>query len=167
MDIRIAGIEPESVVDGPGLRFVIFAQGCLHKCAECHNPQTHPLNGGKLTTTEELYYQIFSLPLITGVTFSGGEPFLQAAAFAELAALTKRKRLSVLVYTGYTWEALVEHSQFHSDFFDLLNVADYLIDGRYEHTHRSLNIPFRGSKNQRFIDVRASIESGEAVEVAV
>lgn len=91
MKIRIAGISKESLVDGPGIRYVIFAQGCLHNCIGCHNPSTHPLDGGYLVDINEIYNDIISNKFIDGVTFSGGEPFLQVNEFTEIAKKLKEK----------------------------------------------------------------------------
>lgn len=168
MDIRIAGMEQHSVVDGPGMRIVIFSQGCLHHCKGCHNPDTWPLNGGELTTTGEIMKRVREERMITGLTFSGGDPFLQATAFTELGRDAHEMGLDVVVYTGYTWEALLEHTAFgHEDFRQLIFETDFLVDGRYEHEQRTTTTPFRGSRNQRFIDVGKSLELGRTVEVAL
>lgn len=165
MHIRIAGIERQSVVDGPGIRFVIFGQGCPHRCKGCHNVETWSRNGGSLTDTGEIFRLIRGEKMLRGITFSGGEPFEQPAAFAELADLCHSINLDVFVYTGYTWEALLEHAAYHDDFKNLISQADFLVDGRYLHEQRTLSMPFRGSKNQRLIDVQRSLNEGEAVEV--
>lgn len=106
--LRVSGIVEESIVDGPGYRFTVFTQGCLHGCPGCHNPQTHPLDGGTEVSADALFDQgLQRNPLLRGVTFSGGEPFLQAAALAPLAArIHAQTRLDVVTYTGYTYEAL-------------------------------------------------------------
>ena len=101
--IRISGIIPESIVDGWGIRFTIFSQGCELDCPSCHNPQTHDINGGYEMDINDIFNKIRSTPIISGVTFSGGEPFLQAQAFSELAEMIHNQtKLDIITYTGYT-----------------------------------------------------------------
>lgn len=145
MNIRIAGIVPESITDGEGIRFAIFMQGCLRKCKGCHNPSTHDLNGGKVVDTSELIEQIKSNPLLAGITLTGGEPFLQIAPAAELAKAAKNLDLNVWCYTGYKIEELPINA------FELLEYVDVLVDGEYIESQRDLELKFRGSKNQRII----------------
>lgn len=164
MKIRLAGIVKESVVDGPGLRYVVFAQGCPHRCRNCHNPETWDLEGGELKDVEEIVRDIEKNPLLRGVTLSGGEPFLQAEAMAYLAEEVKKRNLNVVVYTGYTWEELQEMAREQEGVKKLLELADYVVDGPYVEELRDLNLPFRGSSNQRFIDVRATMAAGKVVE---
>ena len=109
MTLRIAGTANDSFVDGPGIRFTIFTQGCPHNCKGCHNPQTHDFNGGELVDTAELLEKAKANPLLDGVTFSGGEPFCQAEALAELGKELKAAGLNIITYTGYTFEHLYEH----------------------------------------------------------
>ena len=155
-DIRIAGIVRESIVDGPGLRFVVFAQGCPHKCKGCHNPETHSFGGGKICEIEELLKAIGENPLLSGVTFSGGEPFSQPAAFFELAAgiRTRYPNLNILSYTGYTYEELETMAEKNQTVWALMSLCDYMIDGRYIEEERDLTLDFMGSRNQRFIELR-------------
>jgi len=160
--IRVAGIVKESVVDGPGLRFVVFAQGCKHNCPDCHNPETHPFDGGKLMKINEIIEMIDN-PLLSGVTFSGGEPFEQAAAFAELAAEVKKLGLNVLTYTGYTFEQIIFLSKENKAWMDLLRLTDILIDGPFIISKKDLSLKFRGSSNQRIIDVQKSLIEGRVV----
>jgi len=152
--IRIAGIIKESIVDGPGIRMVVFAQGCKHNCPGCHNPETHPFDGGTLVTIESILAQAKSNPLLDGLTFSGGEPFEQAEAFALLARETQKLNLDVVTYTGYTYEYLRKNASRHRGWDALLDETDILIDGRYEADKRNLLLKFRGSENQRMIDVK-------------
>lgn len=158
--LRIAGTVNDSIVDGPGLRFSIFAQGCPHKCRGCHNPQTHDFNGGNEISTAELISRIKANPLLSGVTLTGGEPFAQALAFAELAQEVKRLQLNVITYTGYIFEDLLAVPEYLS----LLKFTDFLIDGPFDETKKSLGLNFRGSSNQRIIDVQESIRTGCTVE---
>jgi len=151
--IRIAGIIKESIVDGPGIRMVVFAQGCKHKCPGCHNPETHSFDGGSLVTVDSILEQAKRNLLLDGVTFSGGEPFEQAEAFAALAKGVKKLNLDIMTYTGYTYEYLRENSSRHRGWSALLDETDILVDGRYESDKRNLLLKFRGSENQRIIDV--------------
>ncbi|MCL6610803.1 MAG: anaerobic ribonucleoside-triphosphate reductase activating protein [Peptococcaceae bacterium] len=157
--IRIAGVSGESVVDGPGLRFVVFAQGCPHRCRGCHNPETWDPAGGREVTVGELLDQIRSNPLLRGVTLSGGDPFMQAVPLAELARGVKEMGKDVITYTGYTWEQILEMAERDEGVKSLILQTDILVDGPYIHDQRDLNLVFRGSANQRVIDVRASLEA--------
>ena len=107
MEIRIAGTSNDSIVDGPGIRFTIFVQGCPHHCKGCHNPQTHSYDGGKVIDTDELLEKILANPLLDGVTFSGGEPFVYAKQLADLARKIKQNNLNIVTYSGYTFERLI------------------------------------------------------------
>jgi len=159
--LRIAGRLRESIVDGPGIRYVVFTQGCPHRCPGCHNPHTWPMEGGEETTVSSLLAEIRLDPLLQGVTLSGGEPFLQAGALAELAEAVRFEGLDVWTYTGYTWEELMENE--NPAWKLLLEQSDVLVDGRYEQLLRSYGARFRGSSNQRLIDVRNSLILGSAV----
>ncbi len=163
MELRIAGTVNDSIVDGPGIRFTVFVQGCPHNCRGCHNPQTHDFNGGTITDTEELLEKIKSNPLLDGVTFSGGEPFCQAGALASLGKEIKKLGLNIVTYTGYTFEQLYS-SREQNNWNDLLKVTDVLIDGPFILEQKDWEIKFRGSSNQRYIDCQKSLEQGIAVE---
>jgi len=152
--IRIAGIIKESIVDGPGIRMVVFAQGCKHNCPGCHNPDTHSFDGGTLVTVNSILEQARKNPILDGITFSGGEPFEQAEAFAVLAQEAKKLNLNIVTYTGYTYEYILENSSKFSGWEALINETDILVDGRYEEDKRNLLLKFRGSENQRIIDVK-------------
>lgn len=160
MKIRIAGTVNDSVVDGPGIRFVVFTQGCKHNCKGCHNPDTHDINGGYTVDIEDLLKKMFSNPLCDGITVSGGEPFLQINEVAEMCKKTKENGLNVIVYTGFTWEELIKNNEN----MKIINFVDFLIDGKFIEELKSLDIKFRGSKNQRIIDVKKSLEMGKCVE---
>ena len=161
MELRVAGIVKESVVDGPGFRYVIFAQGCIHCCKGCHNPDTHALDGGYVVDTESLAEDIKKSKYIDGVTFSGGEPFLQADAFIHLAEKLKETNTSIVCYTGFTFEELIgkkDKSQ-----VKLLGIIDMLIDGPYMEELKDLSLTYRGSRNQRIIDVKNSMKEQKVI----
>lgn len=149
--LRISGVEPESIVDGPGFRYAIFAQGCPHDCAGCHNQQTHPFDGGRELTDEEVLQAFSENPLLAGVTFSGGEPFCQAVEFAQLAEKIHALGKDVVTYTGYEYEQLC--SMKADGVQELLIQTDILIDGPYLEEDRDLTLRFRGSRNQRVLNL--------------
>lgn len=159
MKIRIAGTVNDSIVDGPGLRFSVFTQGCPHGCPGCHNPETHDPTGGQETETEALIEKMGKNPLLSGLTLSGGDPMLQAEACLELAKAAHAKGLNVWLYTGYTWEELTEEND--PERMALLRETDVMVDGRFILAQRSLELDYRGSRNQRLIDVPATLKSGE------
>jgi len=161
--LRIAGIEPESFVDGPGIRMTVFTQGCHHNCPGCQNPQTHDFNGGHFIEIDEILAMIDENPLLDGVTFSGGDPMDQAAALVPLAREIKDRGLSLVIFTGYTFEYLQQHWEETPAFLDLLAYADILIDGPFVMAKKSLELKFRGSSNQRIIDVQQSLVEGHVV----
>lgn len=163
--LRVSGIIPESIVDGPGIRYVIFVQGCPHHCPGCHNPQTHPFEGGTLRSVEDIAAEIKENPLISGVTFSGGEPMCQAGPLAELAKILRGMGKNILVYTGYTFEQLWQEQD--PDRMELLKQCKYLIDGPFILAEKSMMVKFRGSKNQRILNVQASLEAGAAVDAGI
>jgi anaerobic ribonucleoside-triphosphate reductase activating protein len=150
--IRIAGVVKESIVDGPGIRFVVFAQGCHHHCDGCHNPATHDFKGGNLVEVDAIIDEMRKNPLLDGITLSGGEPFEQAEGFCELARRAKELGYHVMTYTGYSYETLMEKKDARA----LLKNTDLLVDGKFEVKNKSLMLKFRGSKNQRIIDVNKS-----------
>lgn len=163
MDIKIASTIQDSIVDGPGLRYVIFTQGCPHHCEGCHNPDTHDFGGGRLTDTDALFEECVENPLTRGVTFSGGEPFCQAEPLAELAERFKARGLHLMAYSGWTYEQLVKKGESEPAVEKLLSLLDILVDGRFELEKRSLLLKYRGSENQRLIDVQRSLSEGSAV----
>lgn len=167
MEIRIAGTVQDSIVDGPGLRYVIFTQGCPHGCEGCHNPETHDFGGGKLTDTDVLFEECVENPLTTGVTFSGGEPFCQAEALYHLGVRLKEKGYHLMCYSGWTFEQLMQKAEKEEYTGKLLGLLDILVDGRFELENRSLMLKFRGSTNQRIIDVQKSISENAATEVEI
>lgn len=163
MEIRIAGTVSESIVDGTGFRYTIFTQGCPHNCNGCHNPQTHDFGGGKLVDTDDLFRECIDDPLNNGVTFSGGEPFCQAEPLYELGRRFKERGLSVWCYSGWTFEELLQKAEREEFTKKLLSVIDVLVDGRFILERRTLSLPFRGSENQRLIDVPASLKENTAL----
>ena len=163
--LRIAGVVNDSIVDGPGYRFTIFTQGCPHRCPGCHNPQTHDPRGGSWRDTDGLMGEILGNPLLEGVTFSGGEPFSQAEILAQLGREIKKHGLSLWCYSGYTLESLLAMNK--PSVNHLLEVADVLVDGPFILEERDLELSFRGSRNQRLIDLPASLASGQAVMAVI
>jgi len=157
MNIRVAGIVNDSIVDGPGLRLTVFTQGCPHRCPGCHNPQSHDFDGGEMRSVESILDIARDNILLDGITLSGGEPFCQAAACAAIAKGAHDAGLNVWCYTGYTFESLLSGSE---EWLNLLRNIDVLIDGPFILEHKTLNAQFRGSSNQRILDVPASLEAG-------
>ena len=150
--LRIAGIVKESVCDGPGIRLVVFVQGCFRRCAGCHNPHTHDPGGGTEIAVADILAMIDANPLLDGVTLSGGEPFLQADVLAELAKKCCNRGLSVMTYTGYLYEDLIAGN---TAWQELLRQTDILVDGPYLREQATLDIPFRGSANQRIFELKS------------
>ncbi|MBQ3611651.1 MAG: anaerobic ribonucleoside-triphosphate reductase activating protein [Firmicutes bacterium] len=159
--IRLAGIVRESIVDGPGIRFTVFCQGCPHACEGCHNPETHDFAGGNDISIERLLEEIDKDKLLAGVTFSGGEPFCQAEAFACLGREVKERGLNITVFSGYTLEELQDMAVQRADVRELLELTDILIDGPFINELRDLTLQFRGSSNQRVIDMNETRKTGE------
>ena len=158
MEIRLAGLEPESIVDGPGYRFTVFVQGCPHNCPGCHNPQTHDFSGGHLADTDDVIAHLGKNPLVRGLTLSGGEPMMQPEPLYLIAKAAKEKGMNVWCYTGFTLEELLRENR--ADRMRLLSAVDVLVDGPFRSHERSLDLLYRGSKNQRLIDMPATLKSG-------
>ena len=163
MKMRIAGVVNDSIVDGPGLRLAVFAQGCPHHCPGCHNPQTHDFDGGEVADTEEIIEKMIKNPLLDGVTLTGGEPFCQPEACTEIARAAHAAGLNVWSYTGYTFEHLLKEGTEPQR--ALLRELDVLVDGPFLLARRTLNCRFRGSNNQRLILVRESLDAGRTIEL--
>ncbi len=161
-DLRISGVEPESIVDGPGFRYVIFTQGCPHGCPGCHNPQTHDFRGGRTADIPAILREIRQDPLLQGVTFSGGEPFCQPEPLCGIAEAVKEMGRDVVAYSGYTLEQLLEMGERDPWVARLLKLCDILIDGPYVEARRDLTLLYRGSANQRVIRLREGLPEGEA-----
>lgn len=159
MTLRINGIVNDSIVDGEGIRLTIFTQGCPHHCPYCHNPQTHDFKGGYDIEIKKIISMMKENLLLDGITLSGGEPMEQADTCAILAEEAKKMGLNVWVYTGYTWEELQKESQKR-----LLCFTDVLVDGAFIYELRSLELRFKGSANQRIIDVPKSLQENRIIE---
>ena len=160
--LDLAGIAGDSIVDGPGIRTTIFTQGCPHHCKGCHNPETWAFGCGTDVEEAQIVEIVRSNPLCRGVTFSGGEPFAQAEGFARLADLLKEAGYEVASYSGYTFEQLLQGTPAQKA---LLSKLDVLIDGPFVLAERSLQLVFRGSRNQRVLDVPKSLATGTPVEI--
>lgn len=154
----MSGIAGDSIVDGPGIRLTIFTQGCPHHCPGCHNPQTHDPDGGSWGDTDDIAAVMAENPLLDGITLSGGEPFLQPAPCLALAKEAHRLGLNVWAYTGYTWEELLAEND--AERMAFLREVDVLMDGPFLLAERSLELRFRGSRNQRAIAVQKSLAAG-------
>jgi len=157
--MKIASTTSGSIVDGPGLRFTVFVQGCVHHCPGCHNPETHSFDGGYEISVDELANQLLSDPLTVGLTLSGGDPMEQAAECARLAAIARKSGMTVWTYTGYTYEALL--TQGDPDKLALLDQTDVLVDGPFVQAQKSYELLYRGSRNQRLIDLNAVRKTGQ------
>lgn len=158
--LRIAGFADDSIVDGPGIRMTVFCQGCPHHCPGCHNPDTWPSEGGALYSPKDIVRRARQNPLVRGITLSGGEPFDQAADNAVLARLLKEAGYEVAAYSGYTFEQLQQGSPAQRE---LLQHLDVLIDGPFLLAERSLELLFRGSRNQRILNVPQSLAAGQPI----
>lgn len=158
--IRMSGIVPGSITDGPGIRYAIFVQGCAHNCPGCHNPGTHDYAGGKDMDTDDMLKAIKKDPMLSGVTYSGGEPFDQPLPLIGFAKEVKALGLELAAYTGYIYEDILAQG---GDRLELLKLCDVLIDGPFIMSRRNLDIRFKGSENQRIIDVPKSLETGNTV----
>ncbi len=163
--VRLAGIAYESLVNGPGMRRVFFAQGCKHNCKGCFNPETHNFDGGEIIDMDELIKDVLDNPLLKGVTFSGGDPIEQAHSFSYMANIFKSSNLNIWCYTGYKFEDLLKKMELDKSIKDLLNNIDVLVDGKFEINNKKEGLKFKGSSNQRIIDVKKSLESGEIVVI--
>lgn len=161
--LRLAGVIRESVVDGPGWRFVVFVQGCPHHCEGCQNPQTHSFDGGYETTVGNIVKAVCENKLVSGVTLSGGEPFTQAKALTVLAREIKKCGYDVMSFSGWTFEELMSGATEENGWKELLCELSYLVDGKFILAEKSLELKFRGSRNQRIVDVQKSLATGKTV----
>ena len=163
MKVRLASnLQSDSIVDGDGIRTVIWFQGCKHHCRECQNPETWNFDGGMEVDIEDIKEQLKKLKYQTGITLSGGDPFFQASAAAEIAKFAHSIGLNVWTYTGFTYDEIINAND---DKMKLLKNTDVLVDGRFEIDKKSLACKFRGSTNQRVIDVKKSLEEGGVVTI--
>ncbi|EKQ56004.1 MULTISPECIES: anaerobic ribonucleoside-triphosphate reductase activating protein [unclassified Clostridium] len=161
--IRLSGIAYESLVNGPGIRRVFFAQGCKHNCKGCFNPDTHNFNGGEEKGIDELIEDTINNPIIKGVTFSGGDPWEQADKFAYMAKEFRKRALNIWSYTGYTFEYITENIDKREGWRELLENIDVLVDGKFEENKTQDGLRFRGSTNQRIIDVNKTLKEGKII----
>jgi len=167
MKIRLAGLQVDSIVDGPGVRLAIYLQGCSHRCPGCHNPETHnPLGGDEISLDRLLDLIDNYCRGLDGVTISGGEPFEQAAPAAALAAEVVRRGLNLVLYSGYTFEELLTKSRNDRSIRRLLEAGWLLVDGPFISAEEDITLPYRGSRNQRIIDLSRSLAAGRPAEWA-
>jgi len=157
MQIRLANLTYDSIVDGPGLRMVIWMQGCTHNCPFCHNPQTHDLNGGYLREIDDLVDEVNKYTFKSGITISGGDPFEQKQALLELT--NKIKDNNIWVFTGYLYEDLLKDETSRK----ILENIDVLVDGPFVNSLKSDTLVFKGSTNQRIINVVESLKTNSIV----
>lgn len=157
MNVKISGIVKESIVDGPGVRYVVFAQGCKHNCIGCHNPQTHDFNAGYTMNVDDIVENILKSKHIDGVTFSGGDPFFQAKEFEYIAGKLKKENIHIVAYTGFVYEQLINNNNTRG----LLEKVDILIDGPFLKEKKTYKMAFRGSENQRVIDIKRSLRNNK------
>ncbi len=161
--VRISGVAAQSIVDGPGLRLAVFTQGCPHGCPGCHNPETHPFDGGTDVTVAALLAMLDANPLLCGVTLTGGEPLCRAAELLPFARAVRERGKDIVCFTGYTFERLLVMRGGDTALAELLDMVFLLIDGPYDRTRRDLTLAFRGSGNQRLLDLPASLAKMEPV----
>ncbi|MFR7592956.1 MAG: anaerobic ribonucleoside-triphosphate reductase activating protein [Longibaculum sp.] len=164
MQIRLYGTVNDSIVDGPGLRYTVFTQGCPHHCPGCHNPQSHDMQGGYIQETDEIIKEIDQNPLLDGVTFSGGEPFMQMVPLIDLAKEIKQRGLHLMIYSGFTYQEIMDMGK---EAKELLSLCDTLVDGRFVLNLRSLQLLYKGSSNQRIIDIQESLKQNQVIEQKV
>lgn len=157
--LAILRIIEDTTVDGPGMRTAVYAAGCTHRCPGCHNPQSWDIRAGRLMNVEEILHPILSDPF-ADVTFTGGDPMMQPEGFAELArAIRERSRKTIWCYTGYTYEALLTMPARR----ELLQHIDVLVDGPFVQSLRDEQLRFRGSSNQRLIDIPRSLRAKQVI----
>ena len=161
--IRLAGIVFESLVNGPGLRRVFFSQGCTHHCKGCFNPHTHDFTGGYIKDIDKLVNSVIENTMLKGVTFSGGDPFQQADKFSIFAKELKKHNINIWCYTGYTFEYILKALDCYEGWKDLLNNIDVLVDGKFEEDKKIDGLTFKGSSNQRIIDVKKTLEANKII----
>ena len=164
MKIRLAGeLTTDSIVDGEGIRTVVWTQGCVHNCPGCHNPETHSFEKGFLRDVSELCNEIATLEFQDGITLSGGDPLCQVEACLEIAKFCQNINLNVWCYTGYKMEDLLKRSEKEKKLKEFLENIDVLVDSPFILELKSYNVPFRGSSNQRLINSRESIKQNKIV----
>lgn len=162
MDIRLASdCTVDSIVDGPGLRTVIWTQGCTHNCKECQNPESHSFKSGFTVSCDEVVESVTNNKIQSGITFSGGDPFEQPLECAYIARGLSASKLNLWCYSGYSFEEIIKDS----DKLSFLKELDVLVDGKFDCDSKDLSRPFAGSSNQRIIDVQTSLKENKVVEV--
>lgn len=170
--IRIAGLEKESIVDGEGIRYVIFTQGCNHNCLGCHNPESHDFNGGTLIDDTVILNDIKNNCLLDGITLSGGDPMFQAKDLINIVKQCKENKMSIWLYTGFTFEQFLKFkrhdkenvdTRITKDMIELLKYIDIVVDGPFVMELKTMEKPYVGSSNQRIIDVQKSLRTGKIV----
>ena len=163
MKIRLAGILPNSTANGFGLRKVFFSQGCSKHCQDCFNQHTWPFEGGKWCDCDQLINETLDETYLAGVTFSGGDPFEQAQPFAYMAKKFKKHNINIWSYSGYTYEEIKKIAKKDKFVNELLHNIDILIDGRFDKNHMKPEVIYRGSNNQRIIDVKKTLKNNVVV----
>ena len=164
MQIKLASdLMFDSIVDGLGLRIVIWTQGCSHNCYKCHNPQTHDFSKGKYYDIDELVDRIVKYPLKSGVTLSGGDPFFQKEEVLYLVKRLKEHKINIWAYTGFIYEDLLKDKTWT----EILENIDVLIDGPFIYKEYDPLLKFRGSKNQRIIDIKKSLNQNKVIEAEI
>jgi len=161
--LAVPTIQTDSIVDGEGIRSVIWFQGCGHACPECHNPETWDFDAGEVVSIDDLKRQIDELEFQSGVTFSGGDPMYQIDALTELAKYVKEKGMNVWVYTGFLYDDLVKMAEKNNKYREVLDYIDVLVDGPFKIALKSFDCAFRGSSNQRLIDVKKTLENNKVI----
>ena len=164
MTIRLAApLQSDSVVDGFGVRTVIWTQGCSHNCPFCQNPQTHDFEGGALFDIEDIKEELKNLKGQDGITLSGGDPLFQIEAVTEIAKYAKSINLNVWCYTGFTYEQILKLGEKNNKYLEFLNYLDVLVDGKFENDKKDLNLLFRGSSNQRLINMKETLKNNRVI----
>ncbi len=161
MEIQLAGVVKESITDGPGIRYTVFVQGCPHGCPGCHNPQTHDFHAGTMQSVENIVKDFEKNPMLKGITLSGGEPFCQPKPLVRLAKAVHSMGKDVVAYSGWTYEELIAMQ--NEDVHNLLNEIDVLVDGKFIQDLKNLELRFRGSENQRLIDMKKTRQKGKLI----
>lgn len=164
--LALPSIQSDSIVDGEGIRSVIWFQGCSHDCPGCHNPETHDFQAGTEVSIAEVKKMIDALEYQDGVTISGGDPMMQIEALEEIAAYIQERGMNVWCYTGYTFEELMRLAEKNSHYLNALKHIDVLVDGKFVLNLKSFDAQFRGSTNQRILDVSKSLVQGKAVKIS-
>lgn len=161
--IKINSVINDSIVDGPGIRLTVFFQGCAHKCPGCFNEETRDFNGGHYADVEDIYKVAMQNPLLDGITLSGGDPFYQIKGALELVKLFDNTNLNIMAYTGFTFEELLEIAKNNEDLQAFLPKIDFLVDGMFDINKKDISLKFKGSSNQRIINVKESLKINSIV----